>query len=114
GAVDLPLKRVAPSERETRRLDRPDRAVLELDGRFDRVVHPATAHECLHDAGDRTELADEVTREVDHVRTEIAERTRSRPVRIEAPRVERRIVAPVLQVTAATIRRSTRGASIRT
>src|SRR5436309_16027212 len=65
GAVDLPLKRIAPSEREARRLDRPDRAALELDSRLDRVVDPSTAHECLHDAGGRTELADEVAREVD-------------------------------------------------
>src|SRR3954463_9121306 len=99
-AVDLPLKRISPSERETRRLDRPDRAALELDGRLDRVVDPATAHERLHDAGDRTELADEVARQVDHVRAEISERAGSRLVRIEAPGVERRIVAPVLQVTA--------------
>src|SRR6266550_1512404 len=54
GAVDLPLKRVAPSEREARRLDRADRAALELDGRLDRVVDLSIAHECLHDAGDRS------------------------------------------------------------
>src|SRR5437879_9995095 len=103
GAVDLPLKRVAPSEREASRLDRPDGAALELDGRLDRVVDPATAHECLHDAGDRAELADEVAREVDYVRTEITERAGSRLVRIEAPRVERWVVAPVLQVAAAEV-----------
>src|SRR5438477_11674624 len=77
GAVDLPLKRVAPSEREARRLDRPDRAALELDGRLDRIVDLATAHECLHQAGDRTELADEIARQVDDMRTEVAERSRS-------------------------------------
>src|SRR5437879_11697114 len=49
GAVDLPLKRVAPSEREARRLACSDRAALELDSRLDRVVDPATAHDCLHD-----------------------------------------------------------------
>ncbi len=103
GTVDLPLKRVAPSEREARRLDRPDHTALELDSRLDRVVNPAIAHECLHDPGDRTDLADEVAREVDHVRTEIAERAGSRLVRIEAPRVERRVVAPVLQVPAAEV-----------
>src|SRR6266542_3951567 len=101
GAVDLPLKRVAPSEREARRLDRADRAALELDGRLDRVVDPAPAHERLHEAGNRAELADEVAREVDYVRAEIAERTGARLIGIEAPRVERRVVAPVLQVTAA-------------
>src|SRR5207249_8300978 len=103
GAVDLPLKCVAPPEREARRLDRPDRAALELDSRLDRVVDLATAHECLDDARDRTEFADEVARQVDDVRTEIAERAGSRLVRIEAPRVERRVVAPVLQVTAAEV-----------
>ena len=37
------------------------------------------------------------------MRAKIAERAGSRPVRIEAPRVERRIVAPVLQITAAEV-----------
>src|SRR6059058_5881688 len=83
GAVDLPLERVAPSERETRRLDRPDRAALELDGGLDRVVDLTTAHERLHETGNGTELADEVARQVDHVRAEIAERAGSRLVRIE-------------------------------
>src|SRR5207302_6333860 len=41
GAVDLPLERVAPSEREARRLDRANRAALELDSRLDRVIDPA-------------------------------------------------------------------------
>ena len=94
--VDLPLKRVAPPEREARRLDRPDGARLEFHSRFDRIVDLATAHECLHEAGDRAEVADEIARQVDHVRTEVAERSGSRLVRVEAPRVERRVVGPVL------------------
>src|SRR5919201_2832341 len=103
GAVDLPLKRVTPPEREACRLDRPDRAALELDRRLDRVVDSATAHERRHDAGDGPELADEVAREIDHVRAEVAECTGSRLVRIEAPRVESRVVAPVLQVAPAKV-----------
>ena len=39
-AVDLPLERVAPAEGEPRRLDRPDRPLLELDRGLERVVHP--------------------------------------------------------------------------
>src|SRR3954466_12783286 len=35
GAVDLPLERVAASECEACRLDRPDGAALEFDGRLD-------------------------------------------------------------------------------
>src|SRR5207249_2490140 len=42
-------------------------------------------------------------REVDHVRAEIAEGAGSRLVRIEPPRGERRVVPPVLQVTAAEV-----------
>src|ERR687887_561126 len=103
GAVDLPLKRVAASQRKAGRLDRPDRAALELDSLPDRVLDLATLHEGLHDPGDGHELTDEVAREVDHVRTEIPERAGSCLVRIEAPRVERRVVAPVLEVTAAEV-----------
>src|SRR6267378_8604815 len=58
-AVDLPLKRVAPSEREARRLDRPDRAALELDNRLDRIVDLAAAHERLDEARDGRDLPDE-------------------------------------------------------
>ena len=49
------------------------------------------------------DLADEEPREVDHVRAEVAERAGARLVGIEAPRVERRIVAPVLEVAAAEV-----------
>src|SRR5512132_817051 len=67
-AVDLPLKRIASSEREACRLDRSDCSVRELDGRLDSVVNAPITDECLHDPGDRGELADEVARKVDHVR----------------------------------------------
>jgi len=80
GAVDLPLERVAASERETRRLDRPDRRrsrtrLCRLD-RVRRTFRPLTNVFTI--PGDRAELADEVAREVDDVRSEIAERAGSR------------------------------------
>src|SRR5205085_4348619 len=59
--------------------------------------------ERLRKAGDAPQLAYEVTSEVDHVRSEVAERTRACLVRIEAPGVERRVVAPVLQVARAEV-----------
>ena len=56
-AVDLPLERVAAAEREPRRLDRADGAVLELDRGLERVVDLAPLDERLHEAGDRRDLA---------------------------------------------------------
>ena len=102
-AVDLPLERVAPAEREPRRLDRPDRAALELDGGLERVVDAPAGEERVDEAGDGRDLADEVARQVDDMRAEVAERARSRLVRLEAPGVEGRVVAPVLQVAAAKV-----------
>ena len=87
--VDLPLQGVAAAEREPRRLDGADGAVLELDGRLDRIVDLASGQERLHEAGDRRDLAVQEPREVDHVRAEVAERAGAGGVRIEAPRVER-------------------------
>jgi hypothetical protein len=43
----------APAEREPRRLDRPDGAALELDGGFERVVHPPAGEEGVDEPGDR-------------------------------------------------------------
>jgi predicted transcriptional regulator len=54
------------------------------------------ASSTLHEAGDGAELADEVARQVDHMGAEVSERAGSGLVRIEAPGVERRVVAPVL------------------
>ena len=100
-AVDLPLEGVPAAERQPCRLDRPDRPVLELDGRLDRVVHLPAGEERLHERRHRRDLADEVAAEVDDVGAEIAERARAGLVRVEAPRRQRRVVAPVLQVAAA-------------
>ena len=47
---------------------------LELDGRLDRVVDLPAREERVHERGDRGDVADEEAREVDHVRTEVAER----------------------------------------
>ena len=52
---------------------------------------------------DRRDVADEEAGEVDHVGAEVAERARPGRRGVEAPRVERRIVAPVLQVAAAEV-----------
>src|SRR5438046_8098902 len=88
-AVDLPLERVAATEGQAGGLDRPDRAVLELDRRLDAVVDLATGEEGLHQRRDRCEVANQVAGEVDHVRPEIAERTAAGLVGVEAPGVER-------------------------
>ena len=86
-----------------RRLDRPDRAALELDGGLERVVDAPAGQEGVHEAGDGRDLADEEARQVDDVRAEVAERARARLVGLEAPGVEARVVAPVLQVAAAEV-----------
>src|SRR5205085_11532796 len=49
------------------------------------------------------DLADEVAGEVDDVGAEVAERARAGLVGMEAPGVERRVVAPVLEVAAAEV-----------
>src|SRR5205823_7011976 len=101
--IDLPLERVATTEREPRRLDRADGSVYELDRGLERVVDLPSRHERLHEPGDRGDLAVQEPREIDHVRAEIAERPRAGLVGIEAPRVEARIVGPVLEVAAAEV-----------
>src|SRR5207249_6471804 len=85
------------------RFDRPDRPTREFDGGLDRVVDLAAGQERLREAGDGVNLAGEEAREVDDVRAEVAERARAGFVRMEAPGVERRVVAPVLQVAAAEV-----------
>ena len=67
------------------------------------VVHLAVGQERLDERRDRGDLADQVAREVDDVRAEIAERARACLVGVEAPGVERRVVAPVLEVAAAEV-----------
>src|SRR5205823_13669354 len=51
-------------------------------------------------AGDARDLAVEEAREVDDVGHQVAERTRTGLAGIEPPRVERRVVAPVLEIAA--------------
>ena len=63
----------------------------------------AARQERLHEPGHRGDLAGEESREVDDVRPEVAERARTRFVGMEAPRVERRVVAPVLEVAPAEV-----------
>src|SRR5262245_57885073 len=87
-AVDLPLEGVATPEGEACRLDRPHRAVLELDRGLDAVVDLAAGQERLHEGRDRGDVAGEVAGEIDHVGAEVAERTAARLVGVEAPGVE--------------------------
>ena len=70
---------------------------------LDRVVDLPPGQERLHEPGDRRDLAVQEAREVDDVGAEVAERARAGLVRLEAPRVERRVVAPVLEVAAAEV-----------
>ena len=97
-AVDLPLERVAAAEREPRRLDRADRAAIELDDRLDRVVDPAAGDERLDQTGKGCDLADEEPGEVDDVRRQVADRAAAGVLGAEAPRVEAGILGPVLEV----------------
>ena len=53
--------------------------------------------------GNRRDLAVQVAREVDDVGAEVAERAGACRVRLETPGVERRVVAPVLEVAAAEV-----------
>ena len=102
-AVDLPLERIPTAEREPCRLDRPDRAALELDRGLERVVDLPSGQEGVHEACDRRDLADEKAGKVDDVGAEVPERAGARLVGLEAPGVEARIVTPVLQVAAAEV-----------
>ncbi len=97
------LEGVPPPEREPGRLDRAHRPALELDRRLEGVVDLATRQERLDEARDRGELARKEARQVDHVRPEVAERPGAGLVGLEAPGVERRIVAPVLEVAPAEV-----------
>ena len=72
--------------RELRRLDRPDRAVLELDRRLERVVDLDAPG--MNVAGRRSpkRCRRRGSREVDDVRSEIAERSGAGDGLVEAPR----------------------------
>jgi hypothetical protein len=58
-------------------------------------------NEGLDEPRDRCDLAVQKACEIDHVRAEIAERAGARLGRVEAPRGERRIVSPVLEIAPA-------------
>ena len=73
-----------------------------LDHGLEGVVHLAARHERRERRRDRGDLADEVARQVDHVRAEVTERARARLVAAEAPGVGGRR-APVLEVAAAEV-----------
>ena len=89
--------------RKPRRLERADRAVLERDRGLDGVVDLTAGDERVREALHRGRLAVQVAREVDDVRHQVAERSGAGLRGMEAPRVERRVVAPVLQVARAKV-----------
>ena len=74
-AVDLPAECVLPPSREPRRLDRSDRAAGEAHDCLERVVDFAPGEERAGRGRHRADLSDEIAREVDHVRAEVAQRT---------------------------------------
>src|SRR5919198_1204357 len=84
-AVHLPHVRIDAAAREPRGLERADRPVLELDRGDERVVDAVALDERAHLGRDRGDLADEVAREVDDVRAEVAERAGARHTAVEAP-----------------------------
>ena len=108
-AVDLPAHLVLAPEREPRRLVRPDRAVLELDGGLEGVVDvdgPAgpLLDERPQDPVDGAGLADEVAGLVDHVRAEVAEGAGAGDLLVEPPDLrELGIHDPLLVVAAAEV-----------
>jgi hypothetical protein len=81
-----------------RRLDRSDRARVELHRRLDGVVNPSLRDEGSNQRRDRGDLTHQVAGQVDDVRGEIPDRSRAGLLGIEAPAVARGVVAPVLQV----------------
>src|SRR5262249_47550794 len=89
------------SERQPRRLDRPDGPAFELDDRLDGIVDVAAGNKRLDQRAYRRDLADEKAAEVDGVRGEISERARARVRGMKTPGVEHRVTAPVLEVTGA-------------
>ena len=101
-AVDLERVVVDPPSREPGGLERPDDAVLELDGRGERVVDLVALDERLDDGGHGHRLADEVAADVDDVGAEVAERARSRGLAVEAP-ARRRVDSPGLEVARAEV-----------
>ena len=97
--VDLERVRVDAAPSEARGLERPGDAVFELDRGDEMVVDVPPGHERANRGRHRRDLADQVAREVDDVRAEVAERAGPGLGRIEAPRALVRIPAPGLEVT---------------
>ena len=81
----------------------PTGPLLELDRGLERVVDAPARQEGADEPGDGRDLADEEPRQVDDVGAEVAERAGPRLVRLEAPGVQRGIVAPVLEVAPAEV-----------
>ncbi len=108
-AVDLDHELVLAPGRDAAALERADRAVAEGDRRGEGVIDVDRAAGPLADeggeaGGDGGRLADEVTREVDDVRAEIAERAGTGLLRVEPPaRGRLRVDEPRLQVAGAEV-----------
>src|SRR5205085_223804 len=84
-------------------LERADAAALELDRRDEVIVDRAAGHDRAHVGRHGDDLADEVAREVDHVRAEVAERAGPGLRGVEAPEAGIRVPAPRLEVTRAEV-----------
>ena len=78
-------------------------AALELDRGLERIVDPPAREERVDEARRRSRSRRRGTAQVDDVGAEVAERAGAGLVRLEAPGVEARVVAPVLQVAAAEV-----------
>src|SRR5205823_5745612 len=89
--------------RHPRSLQRSGCAVLELDGGDELVVDLAAGDERTDERRDGGDLTDEVARQVDQVRAEVAERAGAGLGRVEAPARRVGVPAPGLQVAAAEV-----------
>ncbi len=96
-AVDLPGEGVLAAGAEPRGFDRADGAVLELDDRLEGVVDLAPLLEGSRGPAHRRDFPDEIARQVDHVRAQVAERSRAGGLAVESPDLVVD-VAPLLEI----------------
>src|ERR1700674_3777185 len=105
----MELHPILTAQAEPRRLDGADRSTVEVHHGLERVIHvdsPAGSvlDERLRGPAHGGDLADEVAREVDHMRTQVAQGARAGDLAVHSPDLlECRIGDPFLQVATAEV-----------